>query len=43
MNPQLQLLVRAELERLLKVEFIKPIEITDWVFPKVQVKEKIEC
>ena len=29
MNPQLQLLVRAELERLLQVGFIKPVEITD--------------
>lgn len=29
MNPQLQLLVKAELERLLKAEFIKPVEITD--------------
>ena len=40
MNPQLQLLVRAELERLLKAGFIKPVEITDWVFPMVLVKKK---
>ena len=29
MNPQLQLLVKAELERLLQAGFIKPVEITD--------------
>ena len=29
MNPQLQLLVRAELERLLQAGFIKPVEIID--------------
>lgn len=40
MNPQLQLLVRAELERLLKVGFIKLVEITDWAFPMVLVKKK---
>lgn len=40
MNPQLQLLVRAELERLLKAGFIKPVEITDWVSPMVLVKKK---
>ena len=28
-NPRLQLLVRAELERLLKADFIKPVEISD--------------
>ena len=40
MNPQLQLLVKAELERLLKAGFIKPVEITDWVSPMVLVKKK---
>ena len=40
MNPQLQLLVRAELERLLKARFIKPVEITDWVSPMILVKKK---
>ena len=40
MNPQLQLLVRAELERLLQAGFIKPVEITDWVSPMVIVKKK---
>ena len=40
MNPQLQLLVRAELERLLKAGFIKPVEITDWVSPMVLVKKR---
>ena len=32
MNPQLQLLVKAELERLLNAGFITSMEITDWVF-----------
>ena len=41
MNPQLQLLVKAELERLLKAGFIKLVEITDWVSPMVLVKKKI--
>lgn len=40
MNPQLQLLVKAELERLLQAGFIKPVEITDWVSPMVIVKKK---
>ena len=30
-NPQLQLLVKAELKKLLQAGFIKPVEITDWV------------
>lgn len=42
MNPQLQLLVTAELERLLKTGFIKLVEITDWVSPMVLVKKKNE-
>ena len=40
MNPQLQLLDRAELKRLLKTEFIKPVEITDCVSPMNLVKKK---
>lgn len=40
MNPQLQLLVKAKLERLLKAGFIKPVEIMDWVAPLVLVKKK---
>ena len=40
MNPQLQLLVKAELEKLLQAGFIKPVEITDWVSPMVIVKKK---
>ena len=40
MNPQLQLLVRAKLERLLQAGFIKPVEITDWVSLMVIVKKK---
>ncbi|BFI32702.1 hypothetical protein MPTK2_3g07970 [Marchantia polymorpha subsp. ruderalis] len=40
MNPQLQLLVKSELERLLQAGFIKPVEITDWVSPMVLVKKK---
>jgi hypothetical protein len=40
MNPNLQLIVKAELERLLQVGFIKPVEITDWVSPMVLVKKK---
>lgn len=30
MNPRLQLIVKAELEKLLEAGFIKPVEITDW-------------
>jgi hypothetical protein len=40
MNPQLQLVVKAELERLLQAGFIKPVEITDWVSPMVLVRKK---
>ena len=40
MNPQLQLLVRIELQRLLQAGFIKPIEIIDWFFPMVLMKKK---
>ena len=40
MNPQLQLLFKAALEKLLQVGFIKPVEITDWVSPMVIVKKK---
>jgi hypothetical protein len=40
MNPQLQLLVKAELERLLEAGFIRPVEITDWVSPMVLVRKK---
>lgn len=40
MNPQLQLIVKAELEKLLQAGFIKPVEITDWVSPMVIVKKK---
>ena len=40
MNPQLQLLVRAKLERLLQVGFIKTVEITNWISPMVIVKKK---
>ena len=40
MNPRLQLLVKAKLERLLQAGFIKPIEITDWISPMVLVKKK---
>ena len=39
MYPQLQLLVKAELERLLKAGFIKPVEITNWVSPIILVKK----
>ena len=34
------MLVRAELERLLQAEIIKPVEILDWVSPMVLVKKK---
>lgn len=40
MNPQLRLLVKAKLEKLLKAGFIKPVEITDWISPMVLVKKK---
>ena len=43
MNPQLQLLVRAELERLLKVGFIKHVEITDWVSPPCACHRHLVC
>jgi hypothetical protein len=32
MNPRLQLVVKAELEKLLEAGFIKPVEITDLGF-----------
>ena len=41
-NPRLQLLVKAELERLLNAGFIKPVEFTDWVSPMVLVERKNE-
>lgn len=40
MNPQLQLMVKAELEKLIQAKFIQPVEITDWVSPMVLVKKK---
>jgi hypothetical protein len=40
MNLRLQLVVKAELEKLLEVGFIKPVEITDWVSPMILVKKK---
>jgi hypothetical protein len=40
MNPQMQLVVKAELTRLLQAGFIEPVEITDWVSPMVLVKKK---
>ena len=40
MNPRMQLIVKAELERLLQAGFIKPVEITDWVSSMVLVKKK---
>ena len=39
-NPRLQLLVRAELECLLRANFIRLVEIMDWVSPMVLVKKK---
>ena len=39
MNPRLQLIVKAKLERLLQAGFMKPVEITDWVSPMVLVKK----
>ena len=39
MNSQLQLLVKAELERLLQAGFIEPIEIIDSVSPMLMVKK----
>ena len=40
MNPQLHLLVKTKLERLLRAGFIKPVEITDWISLMVIVKKK---
>ena len=41
MNPKLLLIVRAELEQLLEAQFIRPIEIIDWVSPMVLVKKNL--
>ena len=40
MNPQLHLLVKAELEKLLKAGFIMSVTTTTWVSPMVLVKKK---
>lgn len=40
MNPRLQLRVKAQKEKCFKAGFIKPIEITDWIFPMVLVEKK---
>jgi hypothetical protein len=40
MNPRLQLLVRAELERFLEAGFIRPVEIINWMSPMVLVRKK---
>ena len=42
LNPRLQLLVKAKLERLLQAGFIKHVDITDWVSPMMLVKKKYE-
>ena len=42
MNPRMQLIVKAKLERLLQASFIKPVEIIDWVSSMVLVKKKNE-
>ena len=42
MNPRLQLLVKAELKKLLQARFIKQVDITDWISPMVLVKKKTE-
>ena len=39
MNPNLQLIVKAELEQLLEASFIKLVEISDWVSPMVLVNK----
>lgn len=39
-NPQLQLLMKVELERLLHAGFINPVEIANWVSPMVIVKKR---
>jgi flagellar basal body-associated protein FliL len=41
MNPRLQLLVKAKLERLLKAGFIKHVKITDWIFPMYWWKKRM--
>ncbi len=40
MNPRMQLVVKAELERSLEAGFIQPVEINDWVSPMVLDKKK---
>lgn len=40
MNPALQLIVKAGIERLLAARFIRLVEITVWVSPMVLVKKK---
>jgi hypothetical protein len=40
MNPRMQLMVKAELEKLLEAGFIAPVDTADWVSPMVLVKKK---
>ena len=40
MNPRLELLVRKELEKLIRAGFIQPVELTTWVSPMVIVRKK---
>ena len=40
LNPNMQLVVKAELLKLLEASFIRPVEITDWVSPMILVRKK---
>lgn len=42
MNPMLQLMVKVELEKLLKVGFIILVTTTTWVSPMLLIKKKME-
>jgi hypothetical protein len=40
-NPKNIVMVKEELDKLLEVEFIKPMETIEWVFPMVSTLKKM--
>ncbi|KAH9305588.1 hypothetical protein KI387_009992, partial [Taxus chinensis] len=40
MKPKISLLLKEELEKLLVVNFIKPIDYSDWISNKVPIQKK---
>ena len=40
LNPRIQLVLKAELERLFKAGFIRLVDLVDWVSPMVLVRKK---